>query len=563
MAKMIPATIPPDIKMNELRAAEIRVYEKLEDSLGKKFVVFYSRPWIGSTPDGREVDGECDFLIAHPDKGILTVEVKGGGISFSPQTDVWKSVDRYGCRHTIKNPVEQAKRSKHEILNKLRVSREWNARYIRARHAVIFPDSSRPSSDLGAAMPRRIFCFSEQFDDLAGWVDARMSNDVDADAERPLGEDGIRALHKLLAKPIHLSVPLSAIVREDVRVQDVLTADQFHILSAMEEMPRAAVAGGAGTGKTILAMEKFQRCLDAGTNAIFICYNRTLATWLRSTYVDIDESRIVTFHALCRRMATEAGLDLPTLGDEREIFEQRYPELLMEAAFERPDLQVEAVIVDEGQDFAAHWWAAVDAVLTQGNGAQLYVFYDSNQLVYGQAVSIPQDATLIPIRLRQNLRNTKAIHKAATAFYDGFHISSAGPEGRELEWVRVPKGGVADAVSEQVNRIARNERLRPEQIAVLAATQKDCGKLVDGGGIAGFPVRSAEENSEGCVIVDTVRRFKGLESAIVILVVDHGLMNRVELLYVGLSRARSQLVLVGEEPYVAEVQRLCGATSNA
>ena len=101
--------------------------------LDDSFVVFYSRPWLGLKPDGEEIDGECDFIVAHAELGMLTLEVKGGAVAYDTRTDQWTSRDRWKVTHNIKNPVHQARSAKHELLKKLNTSPHWKTRRIRAR----------------------------------------------------------------------------------------------------------------------------------------------------------------------------------------------------------------------------------------------------------------------------------------------------------------------------------------------------------------------------------------------------------------------------------------------
>ena len=64
------------------------------------------------------------------------------------------------------------------------------------------------------------------------------------------------------------------------------------------------------------------------------------------------------------------------------------------------------------------------------------------------------------------------------------------------------------------------------------------------------PATWLEEGVRGktTVLIDTIQRFKGLESPVVILwgldTID--LSKRQELLYVGMSRAKSLLIIVGQ-----------------
>ncbi len=70
----------------------------------------------------------------------MVVEVKGGGIGFNGSDGEWSSIDRDGVSHHIKDPVEQARSSKHELFKKLRDLPGWDDRWLTVAHAVSFPD---------------------------------------------------------------------------------------------------------------------------------------------------------------------------------------------------------------------------------------------------------------------------------------------------------------------------------------------------------------------------------------------------------------------------------------
>ena len=58
-----------------------------------------------------------------------------------------------------------------------------------------------------------------------------------------------------------------------------------------------------------------------------------------------------------------------------------------------------------------------------------------------------------------------------------------------------------------------------------------------------------------CVVFETVRRFKGLERAIVVLVELPASRDRLdELLYVGLTRATTQLVVIAPPELVGRLR---------
>jgi hypothetical protein len=172
---MWPAVLPRQVRESSLRAAEVKVYDMLAAALGNGWVVFYSRPWLGLTPSGEEKDGECDFIVMHPAHGYLTLEVKGGAISYDPATDQWRSTDRNRIRHNIKNPLQQAVASKHELLRQVKHLTSWPGRFVRQRHGVVFPDTASPPRNLGADGPREIFCCRDDLPNIARWIRDRLS----------------------------------------------------------------------------------------------------------------------------------------------------------------------------------------------------------------------------------------------------------------------------------------------------------------------------------------------------------------------------------------------------
>src|SRR3546814_14795192 len=85
----------------------------------------HSIAWI-SRPKGQGPrDGEADFLICHPSRGLLVVAIKGGRIALAYAQREWTSTDRHGVAHPIKNPFAQARRGQYGIPEKLNESPRW------------------------------------------------------------------------------------------------------------------------------------------------------------------------------------------------------------------------------------------------------------------------------------------------------------------------------------------------------------------------------------------------------------------------------------------------------
>lgn len=279
---MWPRKLPGMIRNESRRAAEIRVFDALSTQLGRGWHVYYSRPWHGESPSGAEIDGECDFIVAHPSYGALFIEVKGGSITYDPALDQWHSKDRHGIRHRIKNPVKQASDSKHALLAKAKAERAWPTGFFRFRHGVVLPDVVAVPHSLGADKPRELFATRLDMEVLGDWVVRRLSGGTEA----PLGVHAMKVLEKLLAGPIQLHAPLAFAADDDDAEIHSLTPQQFHILTAIEGLRRVAVSGGAGTGKTVLACEDARRQASSGLRTLVTCGSPRLAEHLRADLQD-------------------------------------------------------------------------------------------------------------------------------------------------------------------------------------------------------------------------------------------------------------------------------------
>ncbi|WP_162291137.1 NERD domain-containing protein [Pseudodesulfovibrio profundus] len=526
-----------------MRNAECKVFDKLESELGPGYVVFYSRPWHGLTPQGNEIDGECDFIVAHPQYGVLFIEVKGGVISHDPASSKWTSTDRYQIVHTIKNPVEQARSSKHNLLRKLKDTNSWPTHWVHLCHGVIFPDCEVPAHDLGADMPREIFCDGNQFNNsFKTWIKDRLCPNAAANNCNPIGSHGIAALEELLAQPISLHRPLIFDVDDNDRVITALTQNQFIILNSIQNIRRAAISGGAGTGKTVLAQEEAIRCSKEELSTLFVCYNSALAKQIQKDLADYPDIPVHTFHSLCGYLARESGQPLEKIPG-KDFYDEILPEALINATEILSHMKYDVIIVDEGQDFREHWWVALDGLLKEN--AKLRVFWDCNQAVYGEP-SLPQDTNSIDIPLNKNLRNSKHIFDIIKTRYKGTPLHPTGPDGYPVEWLKTADiTPPIDVTSITIKRLIEKEKIPPKDIAILIATEAEQLKQELIVRLPDISFDNSHTDQSDCVVVDTIRRFKGLERPIVVIVATEQLTTNQQLQYIGFSRARTHLVIVG------------------
>lgn len=556
MAKMVPSRIPDLLLNDRKREAERRVYETLEKDLGGDFVVYWSRPWHRFRPDGTGQDGEVDFVVAHPGLGVLAIEVKGGVVSCDDQGQ-WRSVSRSGTSYDLKrSPVMQAHDGKHELRKRLAGFTALARRRLNMCHGVVLPDSARPARGFGAEAPLELFAFGNDIGSgrLGDWVREVLGRGAGACDQ--LGPEGMRALHEVVAAEFELRPHLASSLAHDMKSIDLLTAEQAYLLDALAGNRQMAIAGAAGTGKTLLALEKAMRCAGAGQRTLLTCFNNALALYLKRLVGEVDNLVIAGFHELCGKMAAAARVQVPEVRGSA-FYADTLPSVLEQALQARPDLAFDAIIVDEGQDFARNWYDALRLSLKDMEEGCLHVFYDDNQRIYGTGQAFTEELPKAMFRLSRNLRNTRSIHQALTPWYDARGVSSAGPKGQPVDWIEVKsKEQAYVAASAFVAELVKTSQLTAAEIVLLSGAARDkCGLFYQAQIGGAVPVSASDPRTANNIVCDTVRRFKGLEAKCIILI-DTDQLVEDELIYVALSRPSVLLRVIG---LPEDIRRLKGS----
>jgi predicted ATPase len=562
MARMYPNQLSPDTESD----AERMLYQAFQDELDNSYTVFHSVAWQSLEPDGRPRDGEADFVIAHPQRGILVLEAKGGGIRCDPRTGRWSSTDRTGQAHGIKDPFAQARDSKYVLLDLLKKMLRQPRRRINIGHAAALPDVVIGEDWLGPDKPRQIVLDATDLADLSGWVGRTLAywRGPETQKQTAPGEAAVQALMNLLGKVRELRPAMwGAFVQEQGQLIS-LTEQQYLILDMLNRQRRAAICGCAGSGKTMLAVEKASRLACQGFRVLLTCFNKHLAADLRTQLKPSPNLDIVNFHALCYNLARRADV-LPVKWDDDTFFNQRLPEALMDAA-DALDIRYDAIVVDEGQDFREDWWIPLQTLLHDPDHGILYIFFDDNQRLY-----VPDSAFPIqqpPYSLTVNCRNTQNIHQMVVKFYQAEVSPTArGPVGRPVEVVFYDKPQhLRSTLQAVLRRLTVEEHIPTDEIVVLTPRSLSKSRLLGGSTNGGPELTDTWPPSPGQVHCTTIYDFKGLERALVILADIHPWPpewdDMIRLLYVGCSRARNHLIVLLPKKVRPKVRRAFAAASS-
>jgi hypothetical protein len=517
----------PHVAFDGSPHSELTVRDKLA-TLDDDWRVFHSVVWQ-AVRAGKQGDGEADFVLLHPAHGMVVLEVKGGRIEVSGGE--WYSTDRKGVRHRIKDPFRQAKDSKYALLEYLRGLYPRLQAVPRICHAVVFPDVSI-GEPIGV-FPREIILDASDLNQAESSLKSLLAH-WEQYGRSPSTPNAVQLIADRLAPTLQVQRRLRADLADSEREILTLTARQFDVLRHLRSIRRCVVRGGAGTGKTLLAMAKARSMAADGARVLLCCYNAPLADRVASDLCDSDVS-VATFHAFCLRSAKAAGVALPQKPSD-DWWDREAPRLLEAAASKRVP-RFDALVVDEAQDFAPSWIGALDALSTAPNQSPFYMFTDSHQQLYRRGAAMPSAWPTAELDL--NCRNTLPIARMVAAVY-GDEIPTSGAQGRNPILLKCDPGEEATLVQSVVDRLLSDEGLAPSQIAVLCERRElaDQMNVLIAGGYSFVPIGSSG------VLTETVHRFKGLEADVVVLALSTHHPDEA-ILYVGMSRARSMLVVVG------------------
>jgi len=535
----VPRCFPAAPDFAAGRTAERTAWEALRNQLPDEAVLFHS---VGLIEGEREQ--ELDLLVAWPGVGIGVIEVKGGHVT--RDADGWHR-ESAGKKRRIGSPGVQAQDGRH-VLTRYLERNAPDAAKARTAHVVVTPFTTVPSTWSAADCPRTMLLDKADLADAAGCV--RAAIEQHGAGHQPLSPAGVDALVQALSGQLPGQTSLLSAAEEHEQRLDQMTRDQVKILDGFRYHDRLKVIGGAGTGKTWLALEQARRLGKSGDRVALLCYSRGLARYferITASWPTKDRpSYVGLFHRLPIEWGAAEGAD-----DDSDYWERRLPvELGQLAAARAPTELFDSIVVDEAQDFGELWWTSLLACLRDPVKGKLFVFLDEAQRVFLRQGVVPIE--LPPYVLGENIRNTKKIAQLFGSL-SGELLKPRGMEGAPVRLVDVPVDEVIEAADNAVDALVE-EGWEPGHVALLTTQHRhpEQKNAVDLGGWASYwDAFFAEED----VFYGHVLGFKGLERQVVVLAVNgfREAERAKEMLYVGLSRARSLLVIVGPRPLVEQV----------
>ncbi len=335
-----------------------------------------------------------------------------------------------------------------------------------------------------------------------------------------------------------------------------LTERQIQGLDFMAQNRRMVFEGCAGSGKTMLAIEKATQLARQGAEVLMVCFSIPLAQRIR----EVLHSRVVTgidvfhFHDLCRHVVEETG-ETFIVGSAagQDFWDATAAELLAETlpAFSK---RYDAIIVDEGQDFCDLWWIPLEQLLADKETGSFYIFHDPHQNIFRRDDALPfsQPVFSLPSNCRNTVQIAEFVHKLAqmstSPTYEG--VKGEDPVCEEFHSDREELEAVRTTLHEMVNE----EGLRTDQVVILGHRGFGRSIFAENPQLGNFTIIDSPDPGErNQVRYTTLHKFKGLEADCVIVTGEDGGPKELSeearraQLYVACSRARFLLYVFYRE----------------
>lgn len=591
-----------------VRGGERRVFEALARQLEDDYTVWHNIPILGSSR-------EPDFVILHPQRGLLILEVKDWKLrTIHDANPIRVELQTERGIVAAPHPLSQARAyaldvhrlfEKHPELchpdgphrGKVIVPWGWGVVLSHIERAEIEGNDSFQA----VFEPAKVLLA----DDLGDGVDAmtfqeRLWSMFTVQWRPALTLPQLALVRGLLFPELRLgdqkALPLDAAIPQLV-VRDVL-----HVMDLQQEAiartlgeGHRLIHGPAGSGKTMLLIYRavqLQAAARPDKPILVLCYNTALADRIDATLrlKGVGPSvQVRTFHSWARELVRTYQLGRVNHLKGDELFDT-VARLACDGITSArvPQGQYTALLIDEAHDLADDWIAAAVKMVDPATKS-LLVLYDDAQSIYQKKRRKLSFAKLgVEARgrteiLRINYRNTREVLALALDCARAILQAREAAEGDEIPLVMPDSAGRTGpmptfhrfttpaaelrATVEKVQEALGNGR-QPRDIVVIARQWWPLEKLQEAltrAGIAAVQTRDREQEDRqgGAVTLTTLHSSKGLEFPVVLLIALNLLDAReeqsaeeVRLLYVGMTRATHELHLSasGTSPLVDLVE---------
>jgi len=532
MAQLVPEDFPMDLLKND---AERIVVESFRDTLYSNWLVV---PDVGVR--GQTQDHQTDIVLIHPEMGVVVIEVKGHRVGI--RDGIWVGQEGTPLKP---QPLEQAKNNAYALQRLIRKEIP-DLQHLDVLYGIAFPNSpvikGEITHDIDLDQILLAGAMSDADEPIERLVCTRRS------VGRVMTDSEITAIVDLLRPDAEFTWDPDARAKRTRERLGELCEAQINSMVSLARNRRVLVRGGAGTGKTFLAMKWAREAWGEGDRVLLTCFNDPLASDLANRFgVALDED--ITIGPFLRMALDLPGM--PVLEIPPNADKEWWDTVVIghiNVHWPKVGITFDTIIVDEAQDFSPAWIALLAALLDPDGRRRVLLLADEGQGIYERGFVFPQaDDGWVQAELANNFRNARSIARVLRRGLGGAASPMYSPEGLGVRWFEASDTDIAVGLVEtELERLIDEEGRDPSRICVATVRSSVREALRSQLGLVRW-----EDRGDGAVVCENVHRLKGLEFDTVILVADDpDDADLTTLLYIGVSRAVSELIVVGS-PAVA------------
>lgn len=559
MALLIPET------PKECNVSERLIFERLGRELPDDWVVLHS---LGLPGHKTKIWGEADIVILST-SGVFALEVKGSA-AITCSAGVWHFTGPGDRRYSKKeDPWTQAKGTLMAVRDAL-----WKAdtafRDVLFGFGVVMPITTFTETGI-EIVPEVLLDKREIRQTLDHYINdlkkywQGSSVTKTGKSCRGLTPAEIRRIRQLLRPDLETALSLGSYLSAVTASLVALTNEQIRTSRRLAANPRTITRGAAGTGKSVLALERARQLSAEGRRVLFVCFNVLLARHIQEANSADPRAaglHVQSVHSLYRDLIRRAGLldRFNRLDDgDPAFFTDRFPELAIEALLTLDEPGWDVLVIDEAQDVLTPQHLDVFDLLVHGGLRQgrWHLFFDPLQNLYGADIEKQVEHRLRDSYpafddLTENCRNTRQIAVQASII-SGLDVALAGaPDGPHSQMHYYASDAQGLAALEALIHALIEADVPPGDIAILSTRRLDNSLLAGGSQLAGRRLVDFEQLAAlrtGALLFSTMHGFKGLERPVVIAL-DMGEIGHERhsmLHYAGLTRAQGLLHILAPD----------------
>ena len=529
--------------------------------------------------------GELDLIFINHKYGFIHLEIKGGG--YSVEDGVWYKKDKGVKKRLVKEqePVQKLEVKERLLRNCFTSIAKGKSGFgdrLKNDEVKLLPivsfivwvyKSKKDFINSQISEANSIFLQDGEINDYKTLekylikkaeknIEQRYKGNLTTEyLNHELGEGFVETAVEIF-KPMQVSDGVKKLSDDFNLDTDIATEKQLEVYqSAMDlDITRHSIIGPPGSGKTLLATSIAKSLSNKNEKVLFMCFNRMLADNLKKELSEFKNIKVQSLWSFLVQFGIKWDNDVKD--DEFGVIklEELPPDKsaehiskFLENNFDRifEETEFNTLIIDEGQDFSEKYWDFFQLLVSEQSNDRWFIFYDTQQALTHSSWYPPRFMTNSNTKhLDLVLRCTQEISNKGQNVLGDIELRARN-RGVEPEFVEINQKSWKSALTEAVDllkTLVEVEKFHPSQITLLSPHSLNVKDIKN-------MKYSNTKSIEGLgVNISSVFQFKGLENDIVILLVPNYksleatyIRNPLNLIYVGVSRAKYLLYVIGNE----------------